>query len=80
MEGRPLPKRMRRVARYRQAATDCVGWPAAYLLWQIKQAGQEITQNRPLTGRSTFQMGPMPPPLTWIKAIVRLPSTMAHCF
>ena len=35
-------------------------------------AGQEIAQNRPLTG-------PLPPSLTWIKAIVRLPSTMAHC-
>ena len=26
-----------------------------------------------------FQIGPLPPRLTWIKAIVRLPPTMAHC-
>ena len=26
-----------------------------------------------------FRMGPLPPRLTWIKAIVRLPPEMAHC-
>ena len=59
----------------RQAATDCGGWRAAYRLWQIKQtrrAAQAATLE-------IFQIGPLPPCLTWIKTIVRLPPNDGAC-